>query len=103
MMTKIIEDRIDWLEIQSQAVNMKQYYDYEIKGLKFCLDLVKQSDAEKQELIDALIDTTKRFCELMEKHSCGDLEKFLMPVFFENKQLIEKHTGKTWEQIDVKR
>jgi len=66
------------------------------------LKKIQQSDAEKQELIDSLIDTTKRFCELMEKHSCGDLEKFLMPVFFENKQLIEKHTGKPYEDIDVK-
>lgn len=48
----------------------------------------KQSDNEKQELIDALIDEVK--------HSYKDTGSYSE----KSMQLIEKHKGKTWEEIN---
>lgn len=86
-------------------IYMSSLYDW-IQELKKLEEIIQQSDAEKQELIDALI-------EILQDYSC---KKFFSkcvdgkcPLNFENwnckyrnaVQLIEKHKGKTWEQINA--
>lgn len=67
---------------------------------KSSINTILKYKKQTEKLLDALIETTKAICNLMDKHSCGDLERYLMPIFFDNKEIIEKYKDKTWEEIN---
>ena len=107
MMIKIIEEILK--DINPILCDPDQDDNTIIANLKNILDIrLQQSDAEKQELILVLIDLHKASgcynqnkCE--KKESCFLGFNFDLCPYINARKTIEKHTGKTWEQIDVKR
>ena len=114
MMIKIIEDMItNAKKIQNlyyeacERISHKDYLNL-VKDLESLLPKIQQFDAEKQELIDALIDDVKMLklalnqYESENKRLDNENQEKLDYLFKIRIQLIEKHTGKLWEAIDVK-
>jgi hypothetical protein len=87
-LTGIIEDCIE-LKIfnGNDKLSMFEVYKFAIQDL---LPHAEFQDSLLKESIELLEASNNRIYDLIEKHSCGDLEKFLMPVIFSNQEFIEK-------------
>lgn len=58
-------------------------------------DIIRKLRQEKAELVECLKKNNIAMSELLEVHSCFDLEKALMPVYANNTELIERLTRNT--------